>query len=42
MVILSAETMMEMAGIEPASENGLPGFSPSAVIVLTFPLRAAQ
>ena len=41
-MIPSAESMVEMAGIEPASENSSTGFSPSAVIVLTFPLRNAQ
>ena len=34
--------MVEMAGIEPASENSSTRFSPSAVIVLGFPRRSAQ
>lgn len=34
--------LVEMAGIEPASENSSTRFSPSAVIVLGFPRRSAQ
>ena len=34
--------LVEMAGIEPASENGSTGSSPSAVIALTFPRPGAQ
>ena len=34
--------MVEMAGIEPASEKGLPRLSTSVAFVLEFPLPPAQ
>ena len=39
---VSEAFLVEMAGIEPASENSSTRFSPSAVIVLGFPRRSAQ
>ena len=33
--------MVEMAGIEPASENQLPGLSTSVAALLEFPSHAA-
>ena len=34
--------LVEMAGIEPASENRLPGLSTSVAALLTFPPRTAE
>ena len=42
LVLFGRIVMVEMAGVEPASENRLPGLSTSVAALLTFPPRTAE